>query len=133
MVFVSYIFGGFLTAAGHLKWISIFALFTIVLNVALNYWRIPTHGAIGAAQATFFSQTLMAICQMVYVLKHWNTGFEVKLIYRSAAYMLVLGLSLFLINDMEILWFFKIAIFILLAVILSLILRLLNIQKLNVL
>ncbi|MEZ4979262.1 MAG: polysaccharide biosynthesis C-terminal domain-containing protein [Chitinophagales bacterium] len=63
-IFLSYIFGGFLTAAGRMNLISFFSLFTILLNLTLNLIWIPKYGASGAAIATFISQYLMAFAQM---------------------------------------------------------------------
>lgn len=132
-VFLSYVFGGFLTAAGRLKTISLFALLTIVLNIGLNFYLIPRYGASGAALATLLSQGLMAGFQFFYVLKHWNTEFDKKLIIRGAIYTLALGLLAYSYTLVDFNWFFKIAIFIIIAVILSLVLRLISIQKLKLL
>jgi O-antigen/teichoic acid export membrane protein len=132
-VFLSYIFGGFLTAAGRLKSISYFALGTIFINILLNYFWIPEFGASGAALATFISQGLMAFAQLSYVIWSWETDFESKLILKAILYMGLNFISIYVINTSYFHWVLKIVAFIIIAIILSLVLRLVNIKKLNTL
>ena len=131
LVALSYVFGGFLTAAGRLKTISIFALITIVLNLVLNFILIPQYGAGGAAIATFFSQGLMAFAQLIVVMKNWETNFDLAMLKKGFLYTLALGFIAYAFSFLALAWFLKIALFILIAVILSLILRLISIQKLK--
>lgn len=128
--FISYIFGGFLTAAGRLKQISILAFATIGLNVALNYLFIPSYGASGAALATIASQVLMSFGQMFWVLRHWDTHFDWRLLLKAMVYFLGLTIIIFVLTMFSFTWLLKIGIFTLIAILLSVALRLLNIQKL---
>lgn len=129
-VFISYLFGGFLTAAGYLKQISVFAFITIGLNIALNYFLIPDSGALGAAIATIASQALMAIAQLSWVMRHWETDFSWKLLLKTLLYFGILLIVILLLNTFSFTWLLKIAIFALVAILLSVALRLLNIKKL---
>lgn len=59
-----YVFGTFLTAAGNLLRLNGLFLLGIVLNVGLNWWLIPSQGAIGAALATAGTQWLILAGQL---------------------------------------------------------------------
>lgn len=129
-IFLSYIFGGFLTAAGRLKLISIFALFTIVLNLCLNFIWIPKHGAAGAAMATFISQYLMAFAQMIYVIFHWKLKLKAAVVAKALLYLVLLCFSIFLILELNTTWKLKFLFFTFIAILLSLALRLIDVKKL---
>jgi O-antigen/teichoic acid export membrane protein len=132
-VFLSYIFGGFLTAAARLKSISYLALGTIVINILLNSYWIPKYGAAGAALATFISQGLMALAQFALVIFQWDTQFEMKLLKKTAFYLSLNFVAIYAINTSYFHWMLKIGFFIIIAIILSLVLRLITIKKLRAL
>jgi len=60
-----------------LKWMNRIALVTVLLNVGLNFWLIPSMGAEGAAMTSFVSLGFMAVGQIIYSmvkyqLNSWN-------------------------------------------------------------
>ena len=72
-----YVFGTLITAAMDLKWMNRIALVTVLLNVGLNFWLIPSMGAEGAAMTSFVSLGFMAVGQIIYSmvkyqLNSWN-------------------------------------------------------------
>ncbi|MBW7867200.1 MAG: oligosaccharide flippase family protein [Brumimicrobium sp.] len=75
----SHIFSTLLTANNNLRQLNQMAIAGIIVNVGLNYTLIPIMGAEGAAIATLFTQTTMAIIQVLLVLKvfkfhiHWDS------------------------------------------------------------
>jgi len=132
-VFLIYIFGGFLTAAAKIKVISIFALLTIIVNVLLNYYLIPQYGASGAAMATLVSQSVMAISQLIYVLKNWDTNFTFKIVTHIFLYLIINLLVINVILQLSLPLLYQLTLFAIVAIILSLVLRLIDIQKLRAL
>lgn len=67
-----YVYGSLLTANGSLWQLNAIAISGVILNIALNYWLIPTHQALGAVQATLITQTIVAIAHLIaaiYLLK----------------------------------------------------------------
>ena len=132
-VFLIYIFGGFITAAAKLKVIALFALGTIMVNLILNYTLIPSYGAAGAAFATLISQSLMASAEIIYVLKNWDTNFEWKTIGKALLYLLInlIVIKVLLLLSLPLLY--NILLFAVITIILSLVLRLINIKKLKTL
>jgi O-antigen/teichoic acid export membrane protein len=67
-----YVFGTFLTAAGKLRRLNGLFLLGILLNVGLNWWLIPTQGAIGAALATAGTQWLILGGQLLIASRMWS-------------------------------------------------------------
>ena len=57
----TYIFGPLLTANANLRQMNQLFVIGLALNVTLNWWLIPLHGAWGAAVATLFTQSLVAV------------------------------------------------------------------------
>jgi O-antigen/teichoic acid export membrane protein len=74
----TYIFGTLLTANGSLKQLNIMATFGLVLNISLNFWLIPNYEAEGASIATFCTQLITAIWQIVLVLRIFDIGIHKK-------------------------------------------------------
>jgi O-antigen/teichoic acid export membrane protein len=66
---ITLVYGTFLTAKGDLKFLNIISVFGIAINVGLNFIVIPHYGAEGAAISTLFTQSFMAICQIIRVHK----------------------------------------------------------------
>lgn len=56
----TYIFGPLLTANANMRQLNQLFLTGVVLNVTLNWWLIPIHGAWGAAVATLITQYIVA-------------------------------------------------------------------------
>ena len=75
---IIYVFGTLLTAAGRLKGMNILFLITIACNIILNSILIPIWGAWGAAFATILTQGLVAIGEMILVMKWLNWWFSIR-------------------------------------------------------
>jgi len=65
----NYIFGTLLTAAGKLKYLNIMAGIAMLVNISLNFILIPHLFAYGAAIASLFTQSLMAVFQIFVSVK----------------------------------------------------------------
>lgn len=61
---LNYVFGTLLTAGGKMKLLNSLAAGALALNVGLNAWLIPLHGAEGAAWAALITQSFMAMAQL---------------------------------------------------------------------
>ncbi len=87
---VTYIFGTLLTAKGSLKTLNTIAVSGLLLNVGLNYYLIPRTGAIGAAQASMFTQMLVVGWQIVSVRKQFHYTFPVKTVVTLSIFSFVI-------------------------------------------
>jgi O-antigen/teichoic acid export membrane protein len=82
-----YIFGTLLTANGNLKQLNQIALGAMVLNMALNFFLIPTYGAVGAALAGLITQALAALAQMLLAHSIFAFKFRWSLAIRYLAFL----------------------------------------------
>ncbi len=115
-----YIFGTLLTANGSLRFLNIIALCGMILNISLNYYLIPLHGALGAAIAGLITQYLAAAAQMLLV--HHIFHFKFKW-WLFARYLLFTGSTFLLFSLLPALnlsWIVSCIIGALVAVLLSL-------------
>jgi len=55
-----HVFGTFVTASGHMKWLTGLAFVCVGVNIAFNYLEIPKVGALGAATGCLITQWLFA-------------------------------------------------------------------------
>ncbi len=71
-VCITYIFGTLLTASGDLRTLNWLAAGGMVLNIGLNLVLIPRMQVLGAAWASFITQMLMAMAQMVVAARRYR-------------------------------------------------------------
>lgn len=93
---LQYIFGTLITAAGDLRPLIITALGAMLYNVLLNSFYIPQMGALGAAKASFFTQLLVLLAQVVVVRGKFYVGRVQLTLLKTALFSLgCIGLGLF--------------------------------------
>ncbi len=90
----SYVFGTLLTAKGSLKYLNIVAFSGMILNIILNLLLIPYYKAQGAAIASFATQFLVAVIQVIITARIFN--FRIN--YLFIAKILIFVLSVIIIN-----------------------------------
>lgn len=88
-----YVSGSLLTANNNMIAISKMSILALCINIVLNYFLIKTDGASGASLATLITQVVMALMQMVLVIKIWNFKLSFKYILPFCVYSFVLALS----------------------------------------
>lgn len=74
---MNFVFGTLLTANGNLKVMNIISVGGIIANVCINLVLIPSHGALGAAIATFFTQLVTASFQYIYCVMKFNIPLKI--------------------------------------------------------
>jgi O-antigen/teichoic acid export membrane protein len=74
---MNFVFGTLLTANGNLRELNIISAIGVVINISLNFFLIPKHGAAGAGFTAFVTQMIMAITQFILCAKNFqlNVGF----------------------------------------------------------
>jgi len=88
---ITYVFGTLLTANGSLKNLNKIALAGVILNIGLNFYLIPTKGAYGAALASFITQGITALLQVVLSFRTLKLHFDKKNIYQMILFVGLLG------------------------------------------
>jgi O-antigen/teichoic acid export membrane protein len=72
----NYCYGVLITASGKMKVLNTVAAISLFFNLVLNYILIPKYGAYGAAYASFFTQSLSALAQVLIAYKRFELKFE---------------------------------------------------------
>ena len=70
----TYIFGTLLTANNSMKRMNLIFLASIILNVLLNVWLIPSYKASGAAIATSLTQLFAMFAQVYLAIRLLDSG-----------------------------------------------------------
>lgn len=94
-----YVYGTLMTADEDLKKLNYISIGGLVLNLILNFYLIPRHGAFGAAIATMATQLFAGVAQMISVVVRFKFGVNIKLLLQFALYaILAVGTNLLLEN-----------------------------------
>jgi O-antigen/teichoic acid export membrane protein len=86
-----YVYGTLLTANANLKPMNIVFAISIMVNITLNWVLIPQQGAMGAALATFITQSLVFVAQVYLAIRLVNLSFSTDLIFRFTGFLLFVG------------------------------------------
>jgi len=125
----TYIFGTLLTANGSLRTLNKLAIGGMLLNVVLNLVLIPTYKAEGSAVASLITQVLIVVIQIMIVKKVFAFKVNYKFIGTVVLYVITLIL---LIQGIQIYvseFFIQFVLFILIAGVLALIMRIINLKN----
>ena len=114
-VMLTYLFGTILTAKGELKSLNKMALFGVVLNVGLNSFLIQTHQSVGSALASLITQALVAIIQILLVMKVTGIRFQRSTIWSMTLFISSCGILFYLFTIIELNWVLKGGLFILVS------------------
>ncbi|MCZ4409854.1 polysaccharide biosynthesis C-terminal domain-containing protein [Cryomorphaceae bacterium 1068] len=92
-----YVYGTLMTADEDLKKLNYISIGGLVLNVLLNFYLIPIHGAFGAAIATMATQLFAGVAQLFSVVIRFKFGVNTRLLLQFILYgILAVGTNLFL-------------------------------------
>lgn len=83
-----YVYSTLLTANGNLKLLNVIAFSGVVINLSLNFSLIPHYMALGAAFTAFITQTVLAICFILFSGKRLHLPTNVKWISAHSGFML---------------------------------------------
>lgn len=127
---IIYVFGSLLTANGSIRILNQISLAGLVVNVAVNFFLIPSEKALGASIATVFTQILVLVAHMIAVNRKFNFSFREKKWLQSAVYiLLVIGVN-YLILLLNFGWGIKFLLACMISVIVSLLTGLFKINEL---
>lgn len=94
-----HVYSTLLTAGGNLKWLNRVAALGVILNLSLNAILIPKQGAMGAAIATFITQFLTAISQIILVYVHFDLIVDYKNVIKLVAYACLIVLLTYTLSN----------------------------------
>ena len=127
---MTYVFGTLLTAAGRLQQLNIFALCTLVINVAVNILCIPIWGAVGSAWASLVAQSFMAITQIWAALRIFHLRPSWGYILKIAFFTLSIASCNLLTTSVHT-WWLRLAIVGIISLVMAVLLKLIDIDELK--
>ena len=95
----TYIFGTLLTANDSLQRMNIIFIISILLNILLNFWLIPTHKASGAAIATAFTQSFAMIAQVYLAIRLLKLQLPIQMVVRIVVFSLGLVILTIIVKN----------------------------------
>ncbi|MCB9335199.1 MAG: polysaccharide biosynthesis C-terminal domain-containing protein [Flavobacteriales bacterium] len=125
----TYIFGTLLTANGSLKQLNILATGGMVINILLNWLMIPLYKAYGSALASMITQFLIVFIQIILVVKIFKFQINYKYLIGLFIFLILLIISVFIIQKLKFDLMLGISSIILIALLLGLILRVINLKQ----
>ena len=94
-----YVYGTLMTANENLRMLNQISIGGLVINLCLNFYLIPTHGAFGAAIATMATQLFAGIAQLCFVVKTFKFRANYSLILQMVSFViLTVGVN-FVLDD----------------------------------
>ena len=126
----TYIFGTLLTANGSLRSLNYMAFGGVLLNISLNLYLIPEHGAYGAAVASMITQVGTAVIQVILSFKILRLKIEWKSVLQTLCFASVFSCIVSFLPSENYYWHWRLGIFILSGIILSLITGMFSIKNL---
>jgi O-antigen/teichoic acid export membrane protein len=93
---LQYVTGSFLTSMERLKLLISISLSGLILNVGLNYFLIPLHGALGAGYSSLLTQCVVLILQYYFVLRFLNDDTTRQTSIYSMALTVIIAIALYL-------------------------------------
>jgi O-antigen/teichoic acid export membrane protein len=94
----TYVFGTLLTANGNLKHLNYLAAAGMVLNLVLNLILIPRWGAYGSAWASFVTQMIMALLQVILSVLFFNFKVSFSFILKLVFFIAGVAITIFIIK-----------------------------------
>ncbi|MEL7120552.1 MAG: polysaccharide biosynthesis C-terminal domain-containing protein [Bacteroidota bacterium] len=129
-VSITHITGTLLMAAEQIKPLNRIFFTAVFLNIGLNFILIPKYESIGAALTTLITQCFIGVMEIYLVSKYVGIKISNKIIFKVVVLILSMVSIGALLGQLSIPWMLNFTALILLGMILSFILRLVNIPQL---
>ncbi len=128
-VSTTYIFGTLLTANGNLKRLNWLAFGGVLLNLVLNYILIPKLGAYGASLASFITQLITVVGQIILVFNLLKIKGIKPTVVSTLIFIFSLSIGFYTFNNyLELNWFLKFILFGIFGLVLSLLTKMIDIK-----
>jgi O-antigen/teichoic acid export membrane protein len=113
---IMYVYSTLLTANGALKLLNRIALAGVIINLSINFYLIPTHHALGAAITACITQSVLAICYILFSGKKLSLPRNSKWVSAHIGFVLLLVLVAYGSTMLNIMWLYQLAIYTIVAV-----------------
>src|SRR5690606_12973635 len=104
---LSNVYSTLLAANGNLKLMIRIALFAVVVNLGLNFILIPNFQALGAAIAAFSTQTVVAVCFILFAKKELRLQKDWRWVFSFLYFLGLMIMTAFIIDQLTLHWMLK--------------------------
>ncbi|TKC00429.1 oligosaccharide flippase family protein [Pedobacter cryophilus] len=131
LVVLFYIFSTVLTANQNLKVLNLISASGLLLNFFINLFLIPKHQALGAAISTLISLFWVGLLYFLYYYRYFKSAINLNTVFKMSALIgLLLGTG-YILTFTNFNWLLGLAIYLILALSYTLLLRLFSIKKIK--
>lgn len=127
----TYVFGTLLTANNNLKWLNIFSVVGVVVNIGMNWWLIPQSGPVGAAYATFVTQGVIITLQLMLIKRTFNVSPRWQLLASMALFSVSLWAMGWVLLQLEFNPFLEMLLWLVIALSMAFFSRMINIKSIK--
>lgn len=129
---MAYVFGALITASGRLKIFNLIFCVGIIANWGLNLYWIPSIGAVGAAQATLVTQSVVFLGQWLLAIKRFQLKYPPMHILKTSLFLVItFALFYFISENLQFPWAIKAVITVSLSLFASFLLGFLRLDLAN--
>ena len=130
---IMYIYSTLLTANGNLVLLNKVAIAGVVINLSLNFWLIPEHQALGAAQVAFVTQSTLAFLYIFFSGRKLQLDKGVKLVAAHIGYVLLLGAAGYGCAQLQLYWLYAMLLYALCGLVLIFLFRFISVASVKAL
>lgn len=107
---IMYTYSTLLTANGNIALLNKISLAGVIISLSLNFYLIPMQEALGAAITSCITQTVLAICYIVFCSKEAQLPKNTKWISAHIAFVVLLAAGAYVVKTTGLHWFAQVAI-----------------------
>lgn len=107
---IMYTYSTLLTANGNIALLNKISLAGVIISLSLNFYLIPMQEALGAAITSCITQTVLAICYIVFCSKEAQLPKNIKWISAHVAFVILLAAVAYIVKTTGLHWFAQVAI-----------------------
>lgn len=108
---IMYVYSTLLTANGDIALMNKISVAGVVISIGLNMVLIPMHGAVGAAYTTCITQSILAVCYILFSSRELQLPRNTKWIAAHAGFLMLLFAVAFATKLMPTNWMVQLATF----------------------
>ncbi len=109
---IMYVYSTLLTASGNLKLLNKIAIAGVVVNISLNIFLIPIYRSAGAATAALVTQSVLALCFIIFAKKDMQLATNIKWVIAHLSFLLLLFVSAYTVRQASLNWYLQLIIFV---------------------
>lgn len=108
---IMYVYSTLLTASGNLKLLNKIAIAGVIVNISLNVFLIPIYRSAGAATAALVTQSVLALCFIIFAKKDMRLATNIKWVIAHLSFLFLLFASAYTVRQASFNWPLQLVLF----------------------